>query len=279
MKWLVIDKIIENAILEDMPFGDATTEALIDEERISTVDIIQKENGVICGTEVFKRVFYKVDKSVEVKFYVKDGDFVKSNTVIGEATGKSSELLSGERIALNLLQRMSGIATLTRHFTSKLEGTNTKLLNTRKTTPGLRILEKYATEVGGAVNHRYCLSDGILIKDNHIKAVGSIKEAVERARENMPFVRMIEVETENLYDVREALDAGADIIMLDNMSIKVMKEALEMINKKAITEVSGNVTIENIKRIAEIGVDYISTGYITHSYKSLDISMKNFEYL
>jgi nicotinate-nucleotide pyrophosphorylase len=279
MNWLVVDKIIENAFLEDMPFGDATTEALIDKEKNSTVDIIQKEDGVICGTEVFERVYKKIGDTVYVKFYVSDGDFIKAGTVIGEAQGTSRELLSGERTALNIMQRMSGVASLTRLFTDKLKGTSTKLLNTRKTTPGLRILEKYATEVGGAVNHRYCLSDGILIKDNHIKAVGSIKEAIVRARESMSFVRKIEVETETLEEVKEAVDVGADIIMLDNMDLDTMKDALAIIKGRAVTEVSGNVTLDNIGEIAKVGVDYISTGYITHSYKALDISMKNFRYI
>src|SRR5660397_270951 len=217
MNWLIVDEIIKKALLEDMPFGDVTTELLIDNDKISSVDLVQKEDGVVCGTEVFKRVFDKNGGSVEVSFKVEDGEFVKAGTVIGRVEGKSSELLSGERTALNLLQRMSGIATLTRLFCDKLSGTETKLLNTRKTTPGLRLLEKYATKVGGAVNHRYCLSDGILIKDNHIKAVGSIEKAVRKARRNMPFIRMIEVETETLDDVGEALNYGADIIMLDNM--------------------------------------------------------------
>jgi len=279
MNWLIVDEIIKKALLEDMPFGDVTTELLIDNDKISSVDLVQKEDGVVCGTEVFKRVFDKNGRSVEVYFKVEDGEFVKAGTVIGRVEGKSSELLSGERTALNLLQRMSGIATLTRLFCDKLSGTETKLLNTRKTTPGLRLLEKYATKVGGAVNHRYCLSDGILIKDNHIKAVGSIEKAVRKARRNMPFIRMIEVETETLDDVGEALNYGADIIMLDNMDVKTIKKALKIIDKKALTEVSGNVTLSNIRDIAETGVDYISTGYITHSFTSLDISMKNFKYI
>ena len=241
---------------------------------ISTVELLCKEEGIIAGLEVFKRVF-DILGNVEVELYKCDGDKVYPKDKVGFLKGSTRNLLIGERIALNLLQRMSGIATLTNKFVKEINHTNAKLLDTRKTTPNLRILEKYSVKVGGGCNHRFNLSDGVMLKDNHISAAGGIKNAVELARKNSSFVRKIEVETENLEMVKEAIDAKADIIMLDNMSLDLAKEAVELINKRALIEFSGNVELSNIKEIAEIGVDYISVGALTHSAKILDLSMKN----
>jgi nicotinate-nucleotide pyrophosphorylase (carboxylating) len=274
MNYLVVDKIIKNALIEDIPNEDITTNSIIDEKSISTVELLCKEEGIIAGTEVFKRVF-DILGNVEVQLYKCDGDKVHSKDKVGFLRGSTRNLLIGERVALNLLQRMSGIATLTNKFVQEINHTNAKLLDTRKTTPNLRILEKYSVKVGGGCNHRFNLSDGIMLKDNHISAAGGIKNAVELARKNSSFVRKIEVETENLEMVREALDARTDIIMLDNMSLDMAKKAVEIINKRALIEFSGNVELNNIKEIAEIGVDYISVGALTHSAKILDFSMKN----
>ena len=228
-----------------------------------------------CRTLGFERVFTLLDENTEIEFYVKDGDKVKKGQLLGMVRGDIRVLLSGERTALNYLQRMSGIATYTRQIADMLEGSKTKLLDTRKTTPNMRIFEKYAVKTGGGYNHRYNLSDGILLKDNHIGAAGSVKKAVEMAKEYAPFVRKIEVETENLDMVKEALEAGADIIMLDNMSPEMMREAVELIDGRAQTECSGNVTRENIEKLVSIGVDYISSGALTHSAPILDLSLKN----
>lgn len=274
MNWLIIDKIIIDALNEDVPNEDITTNAIVSGNSRSMVDLIAKENGILSGLEVFERVF-KLLGDVEVKFYKKDGDEVHPKDLVATLTGNTRNLLIGERTALNILQRMSGIASLTRKFAALLEGTNAKLLDTRKTTPNLRILEKYSVRVGGGENHRFNLSDGVMLKDNHISAAGGIKNAVKLARESVSFVRKIEVETENLDMVKEALEAEVDIIMLDNMGLEAMREAVKLINKKALTEASGNVTLDTIRQIAETGVDYISTGAPTHSYKVLDLSMKN----
>ena len=277
MNWLIIDKIITEALIEDAPDEDITTNSTTSEASISKVDLLSKEDGVIAGLEVFKRVFAILGE-VEIEFYKKDGDFVKAGDLLGVLTGNTRKLLTGERTALNLLRIMSGIATLTQTYMKCLEGTKTKLLDTRKTTPNLRILEKYAVKIGGGTNHRFNLSDGVLIKDNHISAAGGIKNAVASVKSNVSFVRKIEVEVENLEMVKEALEAGADIIMLDNMSLSDMKSAVEMINGKAQTEASGNVqlgTDRDISKIAETGVDFISVGALTHAYTSLDLSMKN----
>lgn len=279
MNWLIVDKIIKNALIEDMPHGDITTEYIIPLDTECTIDIIQKENGVICGVEVFKRVYKIMGNDAHVEFLVSDGKYSEAGKKIGSIRGSSKTILSGERVALNILQRMSGIATLTRKYVDATKGYEAKILDTRKTTPGLRILEKHATKMGGATNHRFNLSDGVMIKDNHIKAAGSIKNAVETIRENMPFVRKIEVETETISDVVEALESGADIIMLDNMNRGKIMEAVTMIQKNALIEVSGNVKLENIQELASTGVDYISVGKLTHSYTSLDISMKNLMYM
>lgn len=274
MNSLIIDEIIINALKEDGAYDDITSNSIIKKSSSCTVDLISKEDGIIAGTEVFKRVFELLG-GVEVEFFISDGQKMKNGEVIAKITGSTYNVLSGERTALNLLQRMSGIATITSKFAEKLNGTNTVLLDTRKTTPNLRTLEKYAVKVGGGHNHRYNLSDGVLIKDNHIAAAGGIKEAIKLVRSDVSFVKKIEVETETLEQVREALEAEADIIMLDNMGLDLITEALKIIAGRAKTEVSGNVDLDNIETLAKTGVDYISSGYITHSSKILDLSMKN----
>ena len=272
---LVADKLIMQALEEDITSEDITTNAVMRERREGEVELICKEDGIIAGLWVFERVFTLLDPSTTVTLFVKDGDEVKKGQKMGVVTGDIRVLLSGERTALNYLQRMSGIATYTRSVAKLLEGTKTKLLDTRKTTPNMRIFEKYAVRTGGGYNHRYNLSDGVLLKDNHIGAAGSVKKAVEMAREYAPFVRKIEVETETLEMVKEAVEAGADIIMLDNMSLEMMKEAVDYIDGRASTECSGNVTKENAAQLATAGVDYISSGALTHSAPILDISLKN----
>ena len=270
-----VDDYILNALKEDITSEDITTNSVMPNYKLGQVELIAKEDGIIAGLDVFKRVFELLDKNTEFEFFFKDGDQVKPKDLIGIIKGDIRVLLSGERTALNYLQRMSGIATYTNEVSSLLKGTQTKLLDTRKTTPNMRIFEKYAVKVGGGNNHRYNLSDGILLKDNHIGAAGSITNAVKMAKEYAPFVRKIEIEVENLEMLKEALDAGADIIMLDNMSPEDMKKAVEMVKGKAQTECSGNVTKENIKRLTDIGVDFISSGALTHSAPILDLSLKN----
>ncbi|MDR3595166.1 carboxylating nicotinate-nucleotide diphosphorylase [Clostridium sp.] len=274
MNYLVVDKIIKEALIEDIPNEDITTNSIIDEKSTATVELLCKEEGVIAGLDVFKRVF-DILGNVDVELYKGDGDKVYPGEKIGFLKGSTRNLLLGERVALNLLQRMSGVATLTNKFVKEISHTNAKLLDTRKTTPNLRILEKHSVKVGGGCNHRFNLSDGVMLKDNHISAAGGINNAVTLARKNSSFVRKIEVETENLDMVQEALDAEADIIMLDNMSLDMAREAVKLINKRALIEFSGNVELNNIGKIAEIGVDYISVGALTHSAKILDLSMKN----
>lgn len=269
------DELILSALREDITSEDITTNAVMPEYCLGEVDLICKEDGVIAGLSIFARVFTLLDEKTELTFFCKDGDTVKKGEKIGLVRGDIRVLLSGERTALNYLQRMSGIATYTREIVSLLEGSKTKLLDTRKTTPNMRIFEKYAVRVGGGCNHRYNLSDGVLLKDNHIGAAGGVKEAVRMAKEYAPFVRKIEVEVESLAMLREALEAGADIIMLDNMSVEDMKEAVRLTAGKAETECSGNVTRENIARLVDIGVDYISSGALTHSAPILDLSLKN----
>ncbi|MBQ8174909.1 MAG: carboxylating nicotinate-nucleotide diphosphorylase [Clostridia bacterium] len=269
------DNLILQALREDITSEDITTNSVMPCYQAGEVDLICKQDGVIAGLEVFKRVFELLDASTEVIFYGQDGDIVKNGEKIGLVRGDIRVLLSGERTALNFLQRMSGIATYTRNIADLLKGTKTKLLDTRKTTPNMRIFEKYAVKVGGGYNHRYNLSDGILLKDNHIGAAGGVKEAVRMAKEYAPFVRKIEIEVENLDMLTEALEAGADIIMLDNMSVEDMKKAVELCAGKAETECSGNVTRENVARLMDVGVDYISSGALTHSSPILDLSLKN----
>ena len=272
---LNVDHLIKEALQEDISSEDVTTNAVMKEAVTGEVQLICKQEGEVAGLEVYHREFEILEENVKTEFYCKDGDEVKKGELMGIITGDIRALLSGERVALNYLQRMSGIATYTHLVAMLLEGTKTKLLDTRKTTPNMRIFEKYAVRVGGGYNHRYNLSDGVLLKDNHIGAAGSVAKAVEMAKEYAPFVRKIEVEVENLDMVREAVDAGADIIMLDNMSPEDMKEAIRIIDGRAETECSGNVTKENIDRLTSLGVDYISSGALTHSAPVLDISLKN----
>ena len=269
------DKLILMALQEDITSEDVTTNAIMPEKGLGEVDLICKGEGVIAGLNVFARTFELLDKDIEITFMAKDGDKVNKGDLLAKVKGDIRVLLSGERVALNYLQRMSGIATYTNQVVNLLAGSKTKLLDTRKTTPNMRIFEKYAVTVGGGNNHRYNLSDGILLKDNHIGAAGNVKKAIELARAYAPFVRKIEVETENLDMVKEALEARADIIMLDNMSIDMMEEAIKLIDGKAQTECSGNVTKENIQALAKIGVDFISSGALTHSAPILDLSLKH----
>lgn len=271
---LIMGRLIQQALEEDIGNEDVTTNSVMPEYKKGMVKLICKQDGVICGLNVFERAFKLLDENTEVNFFFKDGDEVKKGQRVAIITGDIRVLLSGERVALNYLQRMSGIATYTRSVVKLLEGCKTKLLDTRKTTPNMRVFEKYAVRIGGGCNHRYNLSDGVLLKDNHIGAAGGVKRAVELAREYAPFVRKIEVEVENLDMCREALEAGADIIMLDNMSVGDMKKAVEMIGGRAVTECSGNVTIENIERIKGTGVDFVSSGALTHSAPILDLSLK-----
>lgn len=270
-----VEHLIMQALQEDITSEDITTNAVMRERKQGEVQLICKEDGIIAGLDVFKRVFTLLDETTEVEFYVSDGDAVSQGQLLGIVRGDIRVLLSGERTALNYLQRMSGIATYTKSIAKLLEGSKTKLLDTRKTTPNMRIFEKYAVKVGGGYNHRYNLSDGILLKDNHIGAAGGVKQAVAMAKEYAPFVRKIEVETESLEQVKEAVCAGADIIMLDNMTPEMMKEAIALIDGRAETECSGNVTRENVERLVSLGVDYISSGALTHSAPILDLSLKN----
>ena len=272
---LQADHLILEALKEDISSEDVTTNSVMKEAVAGEVDLICKQDGIIAGLEVFERVFTLLDPDTKAELYCKDGEEVKNGQLMGKVKGDIRVLLSGERVALNYLQRMSGLATYTNSVAKLLEGSKIKLLDTRKTTPNMRIFEKYAVRAGGGYNHRYNLSDGVLLKDNHIGAAGSVTKAVQMAKEYAPFVRKIEVEVENLDMVKEAVEAGADIIMLDNMSPEDMKKAVELIDGRAQTECSGNVTKENIARLTEIGVDYISSGALTHSAPILDISLKN----
>lgn len=269
------DKLIMMALQEDITSEDVSTNAVMPKAQKGKVDLICKQDGIIAGLDVYARVFTLLDDSTEVEFFCKDGDEVKAGQLMGIVTGDIRVLLYGERVALNYLQRMSGIATYTHEVAELLKGSKTTLLDTRKTTPNCRIFEKYAVRVGGGSNHRYNLSDGVLLKDNHIGAAGSISNAVRMAKEYAPFVRKIEVEVETLDQVKEAVEAGADIIMLDNMTTDQMRAAIDLIDGRAETECSGNVTKENIERLVSLGVDYISSGALTHSSPIMDISMKN----
>ena len=273
------DKLILMALQEDITSEDVTTNAIMPEKVLGEVDLICKGEGVIAGLNVFARTFELLDKDTEIIFMAKDGDKVNKGDLLAKVKGDIRVLLSGERVALNYLQRMSGIATYTNQVVNLLAGSKTKLLDTRKTTPNMRIFEKYAVRIGGGCNHRYNLSDGVLLKDNHIDAAGGVKEAVAAAKAYAPFVRKIEVETENLDMVKEAVEAGADIIMLDNMTPEQMAEAIRVIDGRAETECSGNITKENIKTITSLGVDYVSSGALTHSAPILDISLKHLRVL
>ena len=269
------DDYIINTLKEDITSEDVSTNAVMPEDKQGRADLICKQNGIVCGLDVFERTFKILDDTSRFEANFKDGDFVKKGDLIGVIYGDVKAILSGERTALNYLQRMSGIATMTREYVNELDGYKTVLLDTRKTTPNMRPFEKHAVKVGGATNHRYNLSDGVLLKDNHIGAAGSVTKAIEMAKAYAPFVRKIEIETETLEQVKEALDAGADIIMLDNMDNDTMRKAVEMIDGKAQTECSGNVTKERLKEIAEIGVDFVSCGALTHSAMIMDVSLKN----
>lgn len=272
-----IDKLILDALREDIPNEDITTNSIIKSYARGKAQLICKQDGIIAGLNVFTRVFTLLDPKTNLKFYCKDGDSIKRMDLIGEVEGDIRAILSGERTALNFLQRMSGISTYTRKVVDLLEGSNIKLLDTRKTSPNNRIFEKYAVKVGGGFNHRFNLSDGIMLKDNHIAAAGGIKKAVSLVREYASFVHKIEVEVENFDMLNEALEAEADIIMLDNMSVEEMKEAVKIVNHRALLECSGNITLENIAKLREIGVDYISSGALTYSASVLDLSLKNLE--
>lgn len=272
---LNVDPLILGALKEDITSEDVSTNSVMPHPQAGEVDLICKQDGIICGLQVFERVFTLLDEDTKVEFFVQDGEEVKAGQLMAKVHGDIRTLLCGERTALNYLQRMSGIATYTHEVASLLAGSKTKLLDTRKTTPNNRIFEKYAVRTGGGNNHRYNLSDGVLLKDNHIGAAGGVKQAIEAAKEYAPFVRKIEVEVENQHMVEEAVEAGADIIMLDNMDTDALKKAIAFINGRAEIEVSGNVTKENIARLVDLGVDFISSGALTHSAPIMDISLKN----
>ncbi|QEK10913.1 carboxylating nicotinate-nucleotide diphosphorylase [Crassaminicella thermophila] len=268
----LVEKIIKNALIEDMNYGDTTTDLLIDDESISEGIMIAKEDGIVAGIPVAEMVFKLLDDGIEFYDIKNDGEMAKKGDHIVRIKGSTKNILKGERLALNLMQRMSGIATKARLYADAVKEYNTRIVDTRKTTPGLRILEKYAVRIGGCYNHRFNLSDAVMIKDNHIMAVGGIKKAVEKVRRNISHTTKIEVEVKNLKELEEALEVNADIIMLDNMDIETMKQAVEITDKRAILEASGNITIERLKDIAKIGVDIISVGALTHSVKAMDIS-------
>lgn len=274
MNNILLDKIINQALEEDLAWGDITTESTVLSTKKSSANLVAKQDGIICGLDVFERVMKIVDNQTSVIKNFNDGDSIKKGDIIAQIKGFSKSILSAERVALNLLQHMSGIATQTANIVSKLINTNVKIADTRKTTPNLRVLEKYAVRVGGGTNHRFNLADGVLIKDNHINAAGSITNAVNSAKAYIPHTVKIEVETENLEQVQEALDCGADIIMLDNMDIATMRKAVNLINKRAITEASGNMGEKDLIEVASTGVDIISIGALTHSVKAMDISLK-----
>ncbi len=274
-----IDNFILSALQEDMPSEDISTNSVIRQYTLGKADLICKQDGVIAGLDVFKRVFEMLDERIEFEFFYKDGDDIKNKDLIGEIIGDIRAILSAERTALNYLQRMSGIASYTRKVVNILNSTDIKLLDTRKTTPNNRIFEKYAVKAGGGYNHRFCLSDGVMLKDNHIAAAGGIKKAVEMAREYAPFTSKIEVEVENLDMLKEAIEAKADIIMLDNMDIEQIKKAVEITAKRALIECSGNITLEKIESLKDTGIDYISSGALTHSAGILDLSLKNLKRL
>ena len=274
-----LNSLIEMALVEDMPSGDVTSESVIPPDSKSKAVILAKEDGILAGIDIAKKVFKRIDISIKFTKLKRDGEKISAGKGLARVEGNSISLLKAERTALNFLQRLSGIATMTRKFVDELSGTQTQILDTRKTTPGLRDLEKYAVRMGGGKNHRMSLSDMILIKDNHLQLVGSISEAVKRAREKVGSGLKIEVETASLHELKEAVESGADLIMLDNMSVEEMKEAVKFIRGKIPLEVSGNVDLDRIKELASLGVDYISVGGLTHSYHSLDISMEFIKHL
>lgn len=273
INYLIVDEIINKALIEDVPYGDITTSSIISNNSSATAKLICKEDGIICGLPIFNRVFELLGE-VEFISLVEEGEAVTKGMILGTLKGSILKILSGERVALNLLQRLSGIATTTRSYVKAVEGLNTKVLDTRKTTPGLRYVEKYAVKIGGGENHRFSLSDGILLKDNHVAYAGGVKEAITAARNSVSFVRKVEVEVESRDQVIEAIEAKADIIMLDNMAPEMVKEMVQLINGQAIVECSGNITLDTIRAYAEAGAEYISSGALTHSVKALDISLK-----
>lgn len=272
---LIADKHIRQALEEDLNHGDVSAAAVVPDRAQATVDLIAKQEGVIAGLDVFERAFHILDPNIEVERFIRDGEHIEPGQLLARISGSAYVLLAAERTALNYLQRMSGIATYTRRIVELLEGSKTTLVDTRKTTPGMRIFEKDAVRIGGGVNHRYNLSESVMLKDNHIAAAGGIIPAVEAARATASFTSMIEVETEDLEMVAQALEAGADIIMLDNMDHDTMREAIELIDGRALTECSGNVTADNVEKLVDLGVDFISSGALTHSAGILDLSMKN----
>ena len=272
---LNVDPLILSALREDISSEDVSTNSVMPHRQAGEVDLICKQDGIICGLPVFERVFQLLDKESRVEFFVQEGDAVTKGTLLAKVYGDIRVLLCGERTALNYLQRMSGIATYTHEMVGLLEGTGIRLLDTRKTTPNNRIFEKYSVRIGGGCNHRYNLSDGVLLKDNHIGAAGGVAKAIEMAKAYAPFVRKIEVEVETFEMVQEAIEAGADIIMLDNMSTELLKKSIDYIDKRAQIEVSGNVTRENIERLKGLSIDFISSGALTHSAPILDVSLKN----
>lgn len=276
---LVAEPVIRAALREDMPFGDVSCDAVVDGPRRAQVRLIAKQDGVICGLDVFERTFQLLDASAFFAADVQEGDEVRCGQDLGPVEGDVRALLSAERVALNFLQRMSGIATHTRAMAALLDGTGIRLVDTRKTTPGLRVFEKEAVRVGGAGNHRFCLSDGVMLKDNHLDAAGGITAAVAAARERAPFVRKVEVEVETLEQVAEAVEAGADIVMLDNMDRDAMAAAVRLIDDRAEVEVSGNVDERRVDELVDLGVDYVSSGALTHSSPILDLSLKYLRYV
>lgn len=274
IEWLGLDELLLAALREDVGTGDITTMSCIPAENRAEGRYLVKEDGVLCGLSVAERVFALIDPAITLTPKAQDGDHVKKGDVIATVSGPARGILTGERVGLNLMQRMSGVATMTANAVSEVAGTKATIVDTRKSTPGLRVLEKYAVRVGGGKNHRFNLADGVLIKDNHIAAAGGIRQALEAARRTAPHVMKLEVEVEDLAGVREALDAGADVIMLDNMSPAAMTEAAALIGGRALTEASGNMGDRDIKEVARCGVDLISIGALTHSVRSLDISLK-----
>ena len=278
MNYLLVDKLIKNALEEDRVYEDITTLSIVDKDSKAQVELIAKEDGTLCGLDVFARTF-EILGNVEIKRYKGEGDIVKAGELVATVKGETRVVLTGERVALNFLQRMSGVATMATKASNMLKDYGIKVMDTRKTTPGLRYLEKYAVFVGGGNNHRFDLSDMSMIKDNHIMAAGGIKKAIISVRKRYPFIKKIEVEVEKLEGVREALDGGADIIMLDNMDTNTIREAVSIIDGRAIVEVSGNMTIERLEEMKGIKIDYVSMGKLTHSVDALDLSMKNLKIL
>jgi nicotinate-nucleotide pyrophosphorylase (carboxylating) len=271
---LLTHELIRNALREDIGTGDITTISTVPAYKEISGNLIVKEKGILCGVHIFEEVFQQIDQNVKCNMLIQDGEFVEPGQIIGKIQGNARSILTGERVALNFLQRLSGVATQTAQFVNRIKETKTKIVDTRKTTPGLRSLEKYAVKVGGGFNHRFNLSDGILIKDNHISAAGGIMQAVESAKLNGPHTLKIEVEVETLDQVEEALKAKADIILLDNMHLEMMKKAMNIIGNSALTEASGNMEYKDIEAIANLGIDFISIGALTHTVKALDISLK-----